>query len=69
MVIFEEDHEAPDTQASRYKAIADATLYDARLVSRDIPDIMEDRDVVLRVSSTTASMKSGMSAGLRVRLY
>jgi hypothetical protein len=61
VVIFEDEHEAPETQALKYKAIAGTTMYDARVVQRDIPDIIEDRDVVLRVTSTSASMESGMS--------
>lgn len=68
VVIFEDDHEAPETQASKYKAIAGTTMYDARVILRDIPDIIEDRDVVLRVTSTSASMKSGMAVSFAGRL-
>lgn len=64
MVVFDQEHEAPDTQSTKCKAISGSTMYDARVVLRDIPDLINDGDIVLRVTSTTASMKSGKSLEL-----
>ena len=64
MVVFDQEHEAPDTQSTKCKAISGSTIYDARVVLRDIPDLINDGDIVLRVTSTTASMKSGKSLEL-----
>ena len=64
MVVIDQEHEAPDTQSTKCKAISGSTMYDARVVLRDIPDLINDGDIVLRVTSTTASMKSGKSLEL-----
>ena len=59
MVVFDNEQEAPDTHSTKCKAISGSTMYDARVVLRDIPHLLNDGDVVLRVTSTTASMKRG----------